>query len=344
MSTPRQQSRDFVWPVPPADLEEIEVLEGPFEMTGPPVWRPDHGDEQVASSGDQRDALDAPSGGAAGPASHGPESGPASGHSLPVWRVAVSAARRRLDSGDALPAWLGGGRVGWLAAGVLLGVVVAVFGVPGVSRDGLARPPTATILGVQLPAAAPGTPARTSPGGAAASMASTPSSPLPAERRPPVSLAAREREPVAATPRNAPRNVPSNVATRVTPAAVAASTRRAAPPRAEDVAGEAPEVLRKVQEYAAAWSRLDARATKAVFPSADRDALVQRFTAISEQRLTLGGCTATVTGAQALVTCRGTLRYRPRVGAHATRVEQARWRFALSNDSGSWMITSVDPS
>ncbi len=302
MSTPRQQSRDFVWPVPPADLEEIEVLEGPFETTGPPVWRRrDHADGAVANNGDPRAA-------------------------------------------EGLRSRFGAERVGWLAAGVLIGVLVAVFGLPGVSRDDLARPPAATILGVQLPAAAAGTPVQTSPGDAAAFAASTASSSRPTERRPPVSLAAREREPVAATPRNAPRHVPSNVAPRVTPAAVAASTRRAAPPRADAVAGEALAVLGTVQEYAAAWSRLDARATKAVFPSADRDALVQRFTAISEQRLTLGGCAATVTGAQAFVTCRGTLRYRPRVGAHATRVEQARWRFALSHDSGSWVITSVDPS
>jgi hypothetical protein len=104
---------------------------------------------------------------------------------------------------------------------------------------------------------------------------------------------------------------------------------------------EGPAILGTVQQYASAWSRLDARATQALWPSVDRASLVGTFTAIREQRLTLAGCKATVADDLAAVTCRGTLRYRPRVGEHSTRTEQGRWTFDLARRDQSWVIASV---
>ena len=104
----------------------------------------------------------------------------------------------------------------------------------------------------------------------------------------------------------------------------------------------APAVLGAIQRYAVAYNRQDARATKAVWPSADRQALVKTFSGLREQRLTLLSCTTAVTGNRATASCLGTRRYRPRVGDSSTRFQQGRWRFGLQRTGGTWLIASVD--
>lgn len=102
-----------------------------------------------------------------------------------------------------------------------------------------------------------------------------------------------------------------------------------------------PEALDVVRQYAAAYSRMDARATQAVFPSADRRSLVTTFTGLREQHLSLSGCKGQRVGVGAAVTCRGTLRYRPRVGDHSTRTRQGVWTFALAPTGDAWRIELV---
>jgi hypothetical protein len=112
---------------------------------------------------------------------------------------------------------------------------------------------------------------------------------------------------------------------------------RAAPPRPEP----APAVLGAIRRFTAAYNRQDARATAAVWPSADRQALVKAFNGLREQRLTWLSCTTDVTGNQATASCVGTRRYRPRVGDSSTRIQQGRWRFGLQRSAGTWLIASV---
>ena len=125
-----------------------------------------------------------------------------------------------------------------------------------------------------------------------------------------------------------------------TAAAAVSATPAAAPPAAAPTTAPPSEVLDPVKRYAAAYSRLDARAAMAAFPAANRDALAAAFSGIREQKLTLDRCQADVHEMAATVSCHGTLRYRPRVGEIGVR--QGRWRFTLVRGADAWLIDSVD--
>lgn len=103
----------------------------------------------------------------------------------------------------------------------------------------------------------------------------------------------------------------------------------------------APAVLGAIERYTVAYNRLDARATAAVWPSANAAVLAKTFNGLREQRLTLSSCTTAVNGTRATASCSGTRRYRPRVGDHSTRIQQGRWRFDLRQAAGTWVIASV---
>lgn len=94
--------------------------------------------------------------------------------------------------------------------------------------------------------------------------------------------------------------------------------------------------------YERAVTRSDTAATREVWPSANAKALTDAFSAVREQRLQLGACDVDVQGERATAICRGTLRYRPRVGDHSTRIRRGRWEFQLERTEGRWIIQSVD--
>jgi hypothetical protein len=103
-----------------------------------------------------------------------------------------------------------------------------------------------------------------------------------------------------------------------------------------------PEALATVERFTAAYNRMDASATQAVWPSADRQALVTTFSALREQRLTLSRCRGTMDGDAAIVMCSGTLRYRPRVGNHDTRIVEGTWRFSMLQRADDWVVERVE--
>ena len=102
------------------------------------------------------------------------------------------------------------------------------------------------------------------------------------------------------------------------------------------------EVKATVDRFAAAYNRMDASATQAVWPTADHQALVTTFTALREQRLTLSRCDSTMNGDTATVLCRGTLRYRPRVGNHDTKIVEGTWRFTMLQRVDDWVVEDVE--
>jgi len=136
-------------------------------------------------------------------------------------------------------------------------------------------------------------------------------------------------------------------ASSAAPAAVApapanpARARRAGPPAAPRRPTAPAPALDLVQRYARAYARMDAGAVQALWPSADRDALVSTFTARREQRLTLSRCRGRAADDGAVVTCQGTLRYRTRVDDRGTRVRRGVWSFALSREDTAWQIEDV---
>jgi hypothetical protein len=132
---------------------------------------------------------------------------------------------------------------------------------------------------------------------------------------------------------------PPASATRAS-AAITKATPRVPPPKPKVAP---PEALATVGRFAAAYNRMDAGGTQAVWPAADRQALVTTFTALREQRLTLSGCRGVMqTEDTASVMCRGTLRYRPRVGDHDTRTIEGTWRFTLLQRADDWVVDGVD--
>ena len=202
---------------------------------------------------------------------------------------------------------------GWLAAGVLLGAVVP-GGVDTSPPTGFGR--ASTVVGAALMAAGPTEPAAPTAAvpalgngleASSAPAASVPSTAVPASR---------------AVPETTPRPVPRRPAPRVTDAATRS-------------------VLGTVQTFGAAWSRLDATSTRRVWPAADGAVLTRAFTGISEQRLTLRGCAVSVDRQDATARCAGTLRYRPRVGDHATQTRYGPWDFTLEKQRAGWVITTV---
>jgi hypothetical protein len=163
----------------------------------------------------------------------------------------------------------------------------------------------------------------------------------------------RSAPPVAATPPGAVRPDASTPPTgqpalaapgaRGAPGVMRSIPRPVSAPRSS-VDPRTQQVLGLLRSYQAAYSRMDASAAAKVWPSANLEALTRAFTAVREQRLWLHGCTISGTDAQASGTCRGTLRYRPRVGDHSTRLRHGTWQFALEREAGRWLIRRVTVS
>ena len=108
--------------------------------------------------------------------------------------------------------------------------------------------------------------------------------------------------------------------------------------RAADVAS----VRETLSRYGAAYSRLDASAARAVWPSVDVRALGRAFSELRSQRVTLADCDIAVDGARAKAACRGAATYVPRAGDQNPRTEARDWRFELEKGrDANWRIASA---
>ena len=101
-------------------------------------------------------------------------------------------------------------------------------------------------------------------------------------------------------------------------------------------------VLETLSRYGAAYSRLDASAARAVWPSVDVRALGRAFSELRSQRVTLADCDIAVDGARAKAACRGAATYVPRAGDQNPRTEARDWRFELEKGrDANWRIASA---
>jgi hypothetical protein len=96
-----------------------------------------------------------------------------------------------------------------------------------------------------------------------------------------------------------------------------------------------------LDRYRAAYGRLDADATRAVWPSVDVRALARAFGGLREQEVHFDRCAVDVAGADATATCGGRAIYVTRVGSQDRRSEPRRWRFRLKKTGGGWTIANV---
>jgi hypothetical protein len=97
-----------------------------------------------------------------------------------------------------------------------------------------------------------------------------------------------------------------------------------------------------LNRYQQAFSRLDASAAQAVWPSVDVKALGKAFDQLDQQTFDLEACDITTIGARAEAECTGNARYIRKVGNRVVRVEPRQWRFTLRQINEEWVIETVD--
>jgi hypothetical protein len=112
----------------------------------------------------------------------------------------------------------------------------------------------------------------------------------------------------------------------------------AAPVAAPDERSMVENVLSR---YGAAYSELDARAVKQVWPTATESALAKAFAGLEYQNLGFYECDTTISGATARATCEGQVSYVGRVGPRQPRTENREWVFTLRKSDGLWKIERV---
>ena len=218
-------------------------------------------------------------------------------------------------------------------------------------------------------ATAAGSPAGTSPGSSAAgasgggSPAPTPRATTPSAAVPPSATTASTARPPSADS-SSPAGVPpapapavpqvglertplgGGISTADVPAPPRTPAPAAAPPAAAAAVPAAPpmsderRVRAALDRYQMAYSRLDATAARAVWPSVDRRALERAFGGLASQSISLGQCNVRVNGGSAQADCSGNASWTPRVGG-GSQTAARRWRFDLQNTAGEWVIVDA---
>ena len=156
---------------------------------------------------------------------------------------------------------------------------------------------------------------------------------------PPVSPALANLAPVAPPPApvSTPPPAPEATGTSGTASASTGTAGAAVPPRIDESA----RVRAVLSVYEAAYSKLDAAAARAVWPTVDQRALANAFSGLEAQRVSLERCDVAVTGPSARAECVGTASWTPKVGGGG-RTAARRWVFDLRNASGNWQIVRAE--
>ena len=160
-------------------------------------------------------------------------------------------------------------------------------------------------------------------------------SPVP-ERPEPVPTLAEHSSATAATTRSASPTPPVNAEPLVPAPTVTSAARETTPavPRDEE------KIRAVLDQYAAAYSRLDASAASAIFPGIDQRALARAFDGLASQNVSLGTCDVRAVSESAIVDCAGSSTWTPKIGG-GTRTESRRWQFRMRNESGDWRIVAA---
>jgi hypothetical protein len=139
--------------------------------------------------------------------------------------------------------------------------------------------------------------------------------------------------------------VPSDQPAAVSPPAVAAVTAapRAPEPVVVDPIDADRAAIRDVlQSYRTAYNALDATSVSTFWQGLDTRALQRAFATLSQQDVTFDRCDVRVTGQdRAAATCRGVLRYVPRIGDAEPQQRRLSWNFDFQRAAGRWLIASV---
>jgi hypothetical protein len=112
----------------------------------------------------------------------------------------------------------------------------------------------------------------------------------------------------------------------------------------ETAAADEQHIESTLTRFRVAYSKLDARAAREVWPSVDVEALDRAFRGLKSQELRFDQCELTVDGARARAACRGRAVYVPRVGNQSPKAAQREWTFELRKSDQRWTIASARSS
>ena len=151
---------------------------------------------------------------------------------------------------------------------------------------------------------------------------------------PTVQLASRTSETLGALPESA-------VSAPAPPPPPPVVHARSTEPVAEPVDQRA-GVMATLRRYEAAYSALDARAVRTVWPSVNQGALSRAFDSLASQTIRLGNCNVTVRAPTARAVCAGTATWAPRIGGGREHQDRRTWTFSLAQRDQSWAIVSAE--
>jgi hypothetical protein len=97
-----------------------------------------------------------------------------------------------------------------------------------------------------------------------------------------------------------------------------------------------------LRRYEAAYTALDARAVRTVWPSVNQGALSRAFDSLASQTIRLGNCNVTVRAPTARAVCAGTATWVPRIGGGREHQDRRTWTFSLAQRDQSWAIVTAE--
>jgi hypothetical protein len=172
--------------------------------------------------------------------------------------------------------------------------------------------------------------------------ASIEASPAPPADAPPVDRVPAEPAPVARIEPLAAaipaRAAPMPAAPAPEPVAVSAAV------HVDPVRGDEDHIRAALTQWRTAYSALDARAARAVWPTVDARALERAFQDLKSQDLRFDRCDLTVNGGSAQAACSGRAIYVPRVGNQSPKTAPREWTFELQKRDERWTIASARAS
>jgi hypothetical protein len=134
----------------------------------------------------------------------------------------------------------------------------------------------------------------------------------------------------------------TSVASAPVASAPAASASAAAPATKRPSVRADPRAIQAVlNRYRDAISTLDFAAVRAVWPSADIEALRKEFAGVRDQNVEFEACRISSIDAGASALCAGVVESGFRPGDRRPRVERRRWEFTLRRFGAGWQITDV---
>jgi hypothetical protein len=162
---------------------------------------------------------------------------------------------------------------------------------------------------------------------------------VPAPSAPARSVAAVTPETPASRP--APVPAPSGPAPEPARAIDAPSARAGVAVATAAIDSDEVDIRSTLSRFRTAYSQLDARAARDVWPSVDARALERAFQSLKSQDLRFDRCSLNINGARAQASCTGRATYVPRIGDQSPRFTAREWAFELKKADEGWTIASA---